>query len=60
MGQLPEYHGTFENIERLVDEAGVAGMPGEAFGRARADWVRFSLTTDRVETAAKRLVEYFE
>jgi aspartate aminotransferase len=34
-------------------------MPSEAFGEARAEWIRFSLTTDRVETAAQRLVEFF-
>jgi aspartate/methionine/tyrosine aminotransferase len=59
MAKFPDFPGTFENVERLIDEAGVAGMPGEAFGEARADWIRFSLTTDRVETAADRLVTFF-
>jgi len=59
MARFPDYPGTFENVERLIDEGGVAGMPGEAFGNARADWLRFSLTTERVETAAERLVEFF-
>ncbi len=59
MARFPGFSGTFESVERLIDEAGVAGMPGEAFGEARADWIRFSLTTDRVETAADRLVEFF-
>ncbi|MEF8785054.1 MAG: pyridoxal phosphate-dependent aminotransferase [Haloarculaceae archaeon] len=59
MARFPDFPGTFDNIERLVDEGGVAGMPGEAFGEARADWIRFSLTTDRVETAAERLAAFF-
>jgi aspartate aminotransferase len=59
MARIEGFDGSFGNIERLIDEAGVAGMPGEAFGEARADWLRFSLTTDRVETAAERLVEFF-
>ncbi|WP_340100373.1 pyridoxal phosphate-dependent aminotransferase [Salinibaculum salinum] len=59
MARFPDFPGTFENVEQLVDEGGVAGMPGEAFGEARADWIRFSLTTDRVETAAERLAAFF-
>jgi len=59
MARFPDFPGTFENAYRLVDDAGVAGMPGEAFGRARADSLRFSLTTPRVETAAERLVAFF-
>ncbi|UPM42370.1 pyridoxal phosphate-dependent aminotransferase [Halocatena salina] len=47
--------GTLENTKRLIDEAGVAGMPGEAFGRTRADWFRFALLTQRVDDAATRL-----
>jgi len=59
LARFPDFPGTFENAERLIDDAGVAGMPGAAFGEARADWLRFSLTTPRVETAAERLVSYF-
>jgi len=59
LARFPDFPGTFDNAERLIDEAGVAGMPGAAFGEARADWLRFSLTTPRVETAAGRLVDYF-
>jgi aspartate/methionine/tyrosine aminotransferase len=59
LARFPDFPGTFENAEVLVDDAGVAGMPGAAFGEARADDLRFSLTTPRVETAAERLVEYF-
>jgi aspartate/methionine/tyrosine aminotransferase len=47
------------NVERLIDEAGVAGMPGAAFGESRADWFRFALVTPRAEEAARRLAEYF-
>jgi len=59
LARFPEFPGTFENAYRLINEAGVAGMPGAAFGSARADSLRFSLTTPRVETAAERLVDYF-
>jgi aspartate aminotransferase len=59
MARFPDFPGTFENVERLIDEAGVAGMPGETFGESREEWIRFSLTTDRVEEASDRLVEFF-
>ena len=59
MARFEGFEGSFENVEKLVDEGGIAGMPGEAFGEARADWIRFSLTTDRIETAAQRLVDFF-
>ncbi len=59
MARFPGFPGTFENVERLVDETGVAGMPGEAFGDSRADWIRFALVSPRVETAADRLAEFF-
>jgi len=59
MARFDGFPGTFEHVETLVDEAGVAGMPGEAFGEARADWLRFSLTTDRVDAAADRLRAFF-
>ena len=60
MARFPEFPGTFENVERLIDGAGVAGMPGEAFGTARANWIRFALVTPRVDEAADRLVGFFE
>ena len=53
------FPGTLDNVERLIDEAGVAGMPGETFGEARADWLRFALVTPRAREAAERLVDYF-
>jgi aspartate/methionine/tyrosine aminotransferase len=59
MARFPGFRGTFENVERLVDEGGVAGMPGEAFGESREEWIRFSLTTDRTGEAASRLVDFF-
>jgi aspartate/methionine/tyrosine aminotransferase len=59
MARFDGFPGTFENVERLIDEGGVAGMPGEAFGRERDDWLRFSLTTDRIETAGERVREFF-
>jgi aspartate/methionine/tyrosine aminotransferase len=60
MARFPGFPGTFENVEQLIDEAGVAGMPGEAFGDARADWFRFALVTSRVEAAVERLAAFFE
>jgi Aspartate/tyrosine/aromatic aminotransferase len=60
MARFPGFPGSFENVERLIDEAGVAGMPGEAFGREYEEWIRFALVTPRVETAADRLAGYFD
>ena len=59
MARFEGYPGTLENVERLIDEAGVAGMPGDAFGQSRADWLRFALVTPRAEEAAQRLAAYF-
>jgi aspartate/methionine/tyrosine aminotransferase len=59
MARFPDFPGTIENVEALIDEAGVAGMPGEAFGESRADWLRFALVSPRVEAAAERLADYF-
>ena len=59
LARFDGFPGTLENVKRLIDEAGVAGMPGEAFGDARADWLRFALVTPRARTAAERLVDYF-
>ncbi|WP_436923144.1 pyridoxal phosphate-dependent aminotransferase [Halosimplex amylolyticum] len=58
MARFDGFPGTMENVERLIDEAGVAGMPGEAFGEARDDWLRFALVTPRVDEAAERLADY--
>jgi aspartate/methionine/tyrosine aminotransferase len=51
------FPGTLENVERLVDEAGVACMPGDTFG-THDEWIRFALVTPRAEAAAERLAEY--
>ncbi|WP_049921226.1 pyridoxal phosphate-dependent aminotransferase [Halopiger djelfimassiliensis] len=59
MARFEGYPGTLENVERLIDEAGVAGMPGEAFGDSRSEWLRFALVTPRLEEAAERLAAYF-
>jgi aspartate/methionine/tyrosine aminotransferase len=59
LARFEDYPGTLANVERLIDEAGVAGMPGDAFGASRADWLRFALVTPRVETAAERLTDFF-
>ncbi|AEN07259.1 pyridoxal phosphate-dependent aminotransferase [Halolamina sp.] len=59
MAKFDGYPGTMENVERLIDEAGVAGMPGDGFGTAYDDWLRFALVTPRVDEAADRLVEFF-
>ncbi|MDS0221352.1 pyridoxal phosphate-dependent aminotransferase [Haloarcula sp. S1AR25-5A] len=60
MARFPDFPGSFENVYELIDEAGVAGMPGEAFGESRSDWIRFALVTPRVDEAAERLADYFE
>ncbi|WP_435184954.1 pyridoxal phosphate-dependent aminotransferase [Halobellus sp. EA9] len=60
LARFEDFPGTMDNVERLIDEAGVAGMPGEAFGDAYDDWIRFSLCTDRAAEAADRLADYFE
>ncbi|RQG91963.1 pyridoxal phosphate-dependent aminotransferase [Natrarchaeobius chitinivorans] len=60
MARFDDYPGTLENVFRLIDEAGVAGMPGEAFGDSRTEWLRFALVSPRIEEAARRLADYFE
>ena len=60
MARFEGYPGTLENTERLIDEAGVAGMPGDAFGSSRVEWFRFALVTPRAAEAAERLATYFE
>ncbi|MCD2202059.1 pyridoxal phosphate-dependent aminotransferase [Halobacterium sp. KA-6] len=59
LARFPDFPGTLENTYELIDEAGVAGMPGSGFGTAREDWLRFALVTPRVEEAADRLAAYF-
>lgn len=59
MARFDGFPGTFENVYELIDEAGVAGMPGEAFGESRREWIRFALVTPRVDVAAERLADYF-
>jgi len=59
MARVPDFPGTMANVKQLIDEAGVAGMPGEAFGESRADWLRFALVTSRAAEAAERLAGYF-
>lgn len=60
MARFEGYPGTMANVERLIDEAGVAGMPGAGFGEAYSDWLRFALVTPRVDEAANRLTEFFQ
>jgi aspartate/methionine/tyrosine aminotransferase len=59
LARFDGFPGTMDNVERLIDEAGVAGMPGEAFGEARKEWIRFALVTPRASEAAERLAAYF-
>jgi len=59
LARFDGFPGTMANVKRLIDDAGVAGMPGEAFGTARSDWIRFALVTPRAAEAAERLAEYF-
>jgi aspartate/methionine/tyrosine aminotransferase len=60
LARFPDFPGTMANAKRLIDEAGVAGTPGELFGTTRADWMRFALVTPEVEDAARRLATFFE
>ncbi|WP_138005055.1 pyridoxal phosphate-dependent aminotransferase [Halalkalirubrum salinum] len=60
LARFEDFPGTMANTKRLIDEAGVAGMPGETFGTARDEWLRFALVTPRVQEAADRLAAYFE
>ena len=59
LARFEGFPGTMANVKRLVDEAGVAGMPGEAFGTTRDEWIRFALVTPRATEAAERLADYF-
>jgi aspartate/methionine/tyrosine aminotransferase len=59
MARFEGFPGTMANAKRLIEEAGVAGMPGETFGETRVEWLRFSLSTPRVGEATDRLIEYF-
>ncbi|MDL5361625.1 pyridoxal phosphate-dependent aminotransferase [Halalkalicoccus sp. NIPERK01] len=59
LARFEGFPGTMANVERLIDEAGVAGMPGEAFGSSRVQWLRFALVTPRAEEAADRLAKFF-
>jgi aspartate/methionine/tyrosine aminotransferase len=60
MARFDDVPGTFDAVYDLIDEAGVAAMPGEAFGESRDEWLRFALCTDRVEEAADRLVSHLD
>jgi len=59
MARFPDFPGTLDNVYELIDEAGVAGMPGAGFGESRTDWLRFALVTPRAQEAADRLADYF-
>ena len=59
MARFDGYPGTLANARRLIDEAGVAGMPGETFGTSRETWLRFAMVTPRAGEAADRLANYF-
>jgi aspartate/methionine/tyrosine aminotransferase len=59
LARFDGFPGTLENVKTLVDEAGVAGMPGDAFGTTHDEWIRFALVTPRAIEAAERLADYF-
>jgi len=59
LARFDGFAGTMENVKILIDEAGVAGMPGASFGTAREEWIRFALVTPRVGAATQRLTDYF-
>lgn len=55
MANLPGLPGTLESVITLIEEYGVAPMPGSAFGTSRRDWLRFALVTPQIDAAATRL-----
>lgn len=55
MANIPGLPGTMDCVTMLIEEYGVAPMPGSAFGTSRRDWLRFALVTPEVEAAASRL-----
>ncbi len=59
LARFDDFPGTMANVKTLIDEIGVAGMPGATFGTARTDWIRFALVTPRVDEAADRLAAFF-
>lgn len=60
MARFDGLDGSFESVFTLIDNAGVAGMPGTAFGDARREWIRFSMLTDRIDEAGARLETFFD
>jgi aspartate/methionine/tyrosine aminotransferase len=58
LARFDDLPGTTANAERMIDEAGVAAMPGATFGDARSEWFRFALVTPRVEAAADRIANW--
>lgn len=59
MARFEGFPGTMAKARQLIDEAGVAAMPGETFGDVRSEWFRFSLVDHRISEAANRLTEFF-
>jgi len=59
LARFEGFPGRMDHAEQLIDEAGVAAMPGETFGTSRTDWFRFALCTPRIEEAGSRLAAYF-
>ncbi|MFB6162659.1 MAG: pyridoxal phosphate-dependent aminotransferase, partial [Halococcoides sp.] len=55
---LPGIEGRFESVVAMIESAGVAAMPGAAFGDARSEWLRFSMLSERIPTAIERLDAY--
>ena len=46
--------------KQLLDQYGVAVMPGASFGRAISSWIRLSLTApdDQLERAARQILAF--
>ncbi|WP_181684827.1 pyridoxal phosphate-dependent aminotransferase [Halorhabdus salina] len=60
MARIDGLDGSIESAFELIDEGGVSAMPGSAFGETKADWLRFSLLTPRIEQACRRLASFVE
>ncbi|WP_158853416.1 pyridoxal phosphate-dependent aminotransferase [Halorhabdus sp. CUG00001] len=55
MARIDGLDGSIDAAFDLIDTAGISAMPGSAFGETKADWLRFSLLTPRIEEASRRL-----
>jgi aspartate aminotransferase len=58
MARIDGLDGSIDAAFELIDATGVSAMPGSAFGETKADWLRFSLLTPRIDEASRRLESF--